>query len=56
MINRLIDLTRELLGGGAFSHLPDDEVSRLHWNFVLNTVQNSFVTFASLRYPAGTAR
>lgn len=31
MMNRLIDLTRELLGGGAFGHLPDDEVSRLHW-------------------------
>ena len=25
------DLTRELLSMGVFNHLPDNEVSRLHW-------------------------
>jgi len=25
------DLTRELLNSGVFSHLPDDEIGRLHW-------------------------
>ena len=27
----LADLTRELLNSGVFSHLPDDEIARLHW-------------------------
>jgi hypothetical protein len=27
----LTDLTRELLNSGVFSHLPDDEIARLHW-------------------------
>jgi hypothetical protein len=27
----LADLTRELLNSGVFSHLPDDEIGRLHW-------------------------
>jgi hypothetical protein len=27
----LADLTRELLNSGAFSHLPDNEIARLHW-------------------------
>jgi hypothetical protein len=31
MHHALIDLTRELLSSGVFSHLPDNEVSRLHW-------------------------
>ena len=31
MINALVDLTRELLGSGVFNHLPDNEISRLHW-------------------------
>lgn len=31
MINALIDLTRKLLGNGVFSHLPDNEISRLNW-------------------------
>lgn len=31
MIKILIDLTRELLNSGVFSHLPDNEIARLHW-------------------------
>jgi hypothetical protein len=31
MTNPLIDLTRELLSCGALSHLPDNEIARLHW-------------------------
>lgn len=31
MIKTLIDLTRELLNSGVFSHLPDNEIARLHW-------------------------
>ena len=27
----LTDLTRDLLNSGVFSHLPDDEIARLHW-------------------------
>ncbi|HXD77493.1 MAG TPA: hypothetical protein VN616_06775 [Puia sp.] len=27
----LVDLTRELLNCGIFSHLPDEEIARLHW-------------------------
>jgi hypothetical protein len=30
-IRILADLTRELLNSGVFSHLPDDEIARLHW-------------------------
>jgi hypothetical protein len=31
MNHSLIDLTRELLCRGVFNHLPDKELSRLHW-------------------------
>ncbi len=31
MHQSFIDLTRELLSCGVFNHLPDNEVSRLHW-------------------------
>ncbi len=31
MTNTMVDLTRELLNNGVFNHLPDDEISRLHW-------------------------
>jgi hypothetical protein len=31
MKNSLVDLTRELLSGGIFNHLPDNEIARLHW-------------------------
>ncbi len=31
MINALVDLTRELLDSGVFSHLPGNEISRLQW-------------------------
>ena len=31
MKQSLVDLTRELLSGGVFNHLPDNEIARLHW-------------------------
>ncbi|HLI93438.1 MAG TPA: hypothetical protein VKU83_07505 [Puia sp.] len=31
MTKPLVDLTRELLSSGVFSHLPDNEIARLHW-------------------------
>ncbi len=31
MTNPLIDLTRELLSCGVLNHLPDNEITRLHW-------------------------
>jgi len=31
MNQSLVDLTRELLNSGVFSHLPDNEIARLHW-------------------------
>jgi hypothetical protein len=31
MIQPLVNLTRELLNNGIFNHLPDNEISRLHW-------------------------
>jgi hypothetical protein len=31
MINALVDLTRALLDSGVFSHLPENEISRLQW-------------------------
>jgi hypothetical protein len=31
MINKLIDLTRELLNSGVFAHLPENEIARLNW-------------------------
>jgi hypothetical protein len=31
MNQALVDLTRELLSGGVFNHLPDNEIARLHW-------------------------
>ena len=31
MMQPLVDLTRELLSSGVFSHLPDNEIARLHW-------------------------
>lgn len=30
----LVNLTRELLNCGIFSHLPDEEIGRLHWMLV----------------------
>ena len=34
MTNTLVDITRELLNSGVFSHLPDNEIARLHWMIV----------------------
>lgn len=34
MIRTLVDLTKELLSHGIFNHLPDNEISRLHWMIV----------------------
>ena len=31
MSHPIVDLTRELLNSGVFSHLPDRDLSRLHW-------------------------
>jgi len=30
MHNKIIELTREMLSGGIFNHLSDNEISRLH--------------------------
>jgi hypothetical protein len=31
MSHPIVDLTRELLNCGVFSHLPDNDLSQLHW-------------------------
>ncbi|MBS1932504.1 MAG: hypothetical protein JST96_00795 [Bacteroidetes bacterium] len=42
MKNAIINLTRELLNSGAFSHLPDDEISRMHWLLLQNQSVNEY--------------
>jgi hypothetical protein len=42
MKNIIINLTRELLNSGAFSHLPDDEISKMHWLLLQNQAASEY--------------